>query len=227
VKSAAPSRIVVVITALTGLSVAACVSSTSDSDSETNPCIRPEGALISDFETGLEINDGGSLYGRAYAYPDELSLSTSEAALRLEGTVTDYAGIGFWFGSCVDASGYDGLVFQLSGTMGSHREVDLVIGTRQNNPAPPVTALGTCTPSNPNEPYADCLTAITVVPVTLEAAATRVRFDELSGGRPHPQVDPSQVTDIAFWLPWSAGPVFYSMDYDIDITLDNVAFYAQ
>jgi len=204
------------------LSTLLCSACGSSSEKEENPCAVPRVDLLSDFSNGDGVDDGGSLYGGAYAYPDGVASNTSEHDLHVTGTVDDFGGFGFWFGSCVDASSYDGLEFELGGDPGVAGDVLLVIGTRENDPRPPVTDLGTCTPTDPQAPYADCLPAAAPIIVPENPELVRVPFSDLSEGVPHPDVDPSQITSITFWLAWSEE----FEPYDVDLRLDEVSFYS-
>jgi hypothetical protein len=208
------------VAGIAGLLVA-CGGTAEPGTVEEDPCNEPRTGLIADFTAGTDVDDGGGIYGGVFAYPEsDLFADTNGGDLHVTGTVGDYPGIGVWFGSCVNASEYSGVRFLLGGSLGTFRELRFVIDTRENDPAPPVTPLGTCQPSDPSMPFADCLPAITQVALPPSPEEVVIPFDRLTQGIPNPTVDPSQITGMSLWFPWSTG----SASYDVDVRLDDIAF---
>jgi hypothetical protein len=83
-----------------------------------------------------------------------------------------------------------------------------------------VTTWGTCVPATGNQYDGTCSTPSKVIPLTTLPVTQTVHWSDLAGGRPHPQPDPTQLTQISWGLPWNGtGPA-----YTIDITIDNVMF---
>ena len=72
-------------------------------------------------------------------------------------------------------------------------------------------------------PFADCLPAITQVVLSPSPEEVVLPFDSLTRGVPNPTVDPSQITGMALWFPWSDG----GAPYVADLRLDDVAFAPQ
>ena len=189
--------------------------------SETDPvrCLTPGSPALTNFSIGTTYNDQIGVESFVTAYPGSLTLTASGDVVRLSGTVDNFSSLGVVFAACVDASAYAGLSFELGGSVGPTGMLRFLINTRENTPEPPFTATGTCVPSDPNNPYADCRSPYTMLPVSPVAASVTVRFADLLGGMPAPGVAPAQMLSIWFSPFWSST----AQAYALDLTLGNLS----
>jgi hypothetical protein len=211
--------------ALLGFAVAgACVAWSGCSDrspaSGADPvrCLAPGSAALTNFSIGTTYNDQIGVQSVVSAYPSLLTPTPSGNSLRLSGTVDTYAGLGVSFTACVDASAYQGLGFDLGGSVGPTGMLTLAVYTRENNPEPPFTATGTCVPQDPASPYANCRAAYVALAVSPAVAPTTVRFGDFGGGMPAAGVNPAQVLSVWFTLFWTST----AQPYAVDLTLGNM-----
>ncbi len=104
--------------------------------------------------------------------------------------------------------------------MGSANRVDLAIATCKNDPKPPVAELGTCTPSDPAQPFAGCASRAGGALGPRDAQLVRAPLDELAGGLAHDGVNPGESAAITRWMTWSES----QLPYDVDVTVDDSEF---
>lgn len=189
--------------------------------SETDPvrCLAPGSAALTSFSIGTTYNDHVGVESFVTDYPSSLTLTASGDVVRLSGTVDNFSSLGVVFGACVDASAYAGLTFELGGSVGPTGALSFLINTRENTPEPPLTATGTCVPSDPNNPYADCRSSYTTLAVSPMAASATVRFADLSGGMPAAGVNTTQMLSLWFSPSWSST----AQPYALDLTLGNLS----
>jgi len=147
---------------------------------------------------------------------DPLVLAVEEGILLVTGSVAagDYAGFGFWFGPCTDASAYSGITFAIGGD-GGGAQLMLQMQTSRNYPVDDANAKGECDGS-----WGDpCASNEVEVGMPVEDGVFRVTWGELTGGAPISPVDPTELLGIQWQLNCGDEPC------DVAITLDDVAFY--
>jgi len=186
---------------------------------DTVRCLAPASSALTNFSIGTTYNDQVGVESFTNAFPGSLMLIPSGDTVRVSGTVNTYSSFDVAFAACVDASAFAGLAFELGGSVGPAGMLTFVITTRENSPEPPFTATGTCVPRDPSNPFADCHSAYTQLPVPTAPASTSVRFADLRGGVPAPSADPAQLLSLEFSLPWSST----AQPYAVDVTLGNVS----
>jgi len=150
---------------------------------------------ITDFSgyTGAEWGTSETLTGGSFDYTQPDSTTTITLAggdgdydgwAHVTATIqpNEYAGFGFWFGPCVDASAYPGVTFVLDGTNGP-TEVLIQVQSSRNYPYDRDANKGECSgtwsdgcASNEAELVLD---EDTVLPLPFDVA-----FADLSGGQP-------------------------------------------
>jgi hypothetical protein len=182
------------------------------------------GAFNPPFATSTDstVMDGGggcNTFGTQSTFG--VTLDTTAMTWNWTGTVGGYDGDGFYFGNCVDASGYSGVEFTLSGTLGAGASVD--------GGSPGQMEFSAATLENVSvDGGGACATGSTCNPATylfnLPATSTviQVPWAQLTGGTPDATFDPAHITGIQWQLPWpctAAGP------YTASVTFTNVQFY--
>jgi hypothetical protein len=213
------------------------------------PIIVPSSdASVLDFAT----TSGASatfMYGGTFIYPDAglqadlmgVTSDVSTGAWKVTGLIRNYSGFGLYLSCKLDLSAFTGIQFDISGTFTGNgmgdggvpaTSVTLTVGDAQtdvdsaHNMSPP--SWGTCVPATGNQYDGTCLSASRAIPVTASPVTQMVRWADLTGGKKvgasNLSPDPTQVTSIAWVLPW-AGPG--AAQYTIDITVDNIKFMTQ
>jgi hypothetical protein len=189
-----------------------------------------------------------SFSGGQYAYPPSTSpypvlSNVTGSNWHITGTVGTYSGFGLYFTNCnkVDATGYRGVSFTISGTV-QGGSVTFEVDTLRNaiapswimaHPAADDTAVmatdpGQCVPSgNPVNKYAqtDCVQPTKAVPVAETAATQTVLWADFTNGRPSAAPDPSHIVGIRWLLPVPTGvdtPTV--MTYPVDLVIDDLKF---
>jgi hypothetical protein len=186
---------------------------------DTVRCLAPATNAITDFANGRSFSDHMGLSSIAYAYPSTaLTLDTPSATVHVTGRVETYSGVGVSFQACVNASSFSGVEFSL-GVSGTSN-VSLGMMTRENQPEPPTTTIGTCVPPDPNAPFASCYSASTPLTVAATPAPLSIAFASLTGGSPHVSVNPAELVGIVFYLGWSSGDA----PFEVDLTLSDLRF---
>lgn len=174
---------------------------------------------MTDFANGLSFSDQVGLSSFASAYPSTaLTVDTPSATMHVSGNVSTYSEVEIFFDACVDASRFSGVEFSL-GVSGTSN-VTLHMSTRENQPEPPATTIGTCVPPDPNAPFASCYPASTRLTVVATPAPFSIPFASLSGGSPHASVNPAELLSIYFDLGWSSGDA----PFEVDLTLSDLRF---
>jgi hypothetical protein len=182
-------------------------------------CLAPATNAVTDFANGLSFSDHVGLRSIATAYPSTaLTVDTPSATMHVTGDVSTYSGVQIFFTACVDASSFSGVELSL-GVSGTSN-VTLSMITRENQPEPPTTTIGTCVPPDPNAPFASCYPAYTRLTVTATPAPLSIPFASLSSGSPHPSVNPAELLAISFDLGWSSGEAPFA----VDLTLSDLRF---
>jgi hypothetical protein len=186
--------------------------------------VPPPSALVTDFSSGdnLTLTGGIGAFGSPTSIP---TFTTADGSLRISetaaasteaqlGLLSMYFSGDVAFSSCVDASAYEGVKFDLSGRInGCSLELELADSQHENFSVNPLGA-----GSNGVYPPARPLT----VPVASQTFMVPFRGPGApTGGNPSTPIDPTKLThlDWLFSIPANS-------DCTADITIDNVAFYA-
>ena len=183
----------------------------------------PDGQpIITDFSVWDGGNWGDStccLTGGSFTYQPEgadgLALAVEGEVLNVTGSIAagDYAGFGFWFGPCTDASAYSGVTFNIGGDNGP-TEVIFQVQTSRNYPIDDANAKGECvgTWGSP------CASNEIEVVMPVDGNVLQVAWAELTGGAPE-AMDATELLGIQWQFNCGEDPC------DVAITLDDVAFY--
>jgi hypothetical protein len=202
-------------------------------------------AIFGDFESVLS--------GGTFVYPDAASADSAEALVSLaepapglssdvsdgdwhiSGVVAGPAGFGVFF-DCeqLDASRFVGLAFRLQGALPEPGTLTFIVDSAANEvsrswllgtgSASPGPSFGRCTPLE-TAFDGSCLGARITLPVEREGDELLVRFADLAGGSPEPQLNPAEITSIHWALPLpSTGPGGASVPYAVDLRLDDIRF---
>jgi hypothetical protein len=184
----------------------------------------PPNEQITDFAgvTGNASSWGTdtTLTGGSFTYTgtdSTIELLVANEALGITGSIAadQYAGFGLWFGPCTDASQYLGVTFALSGDPGE-TQIVFQLQTSRNYPIDETNQKGECVGSW-GSPCASH--EAEVVGVTDTPTVYQLRWEDLSGGAPITDVEPSEILGVQWQL--NCGPDGCSPN----IVLDDVAFY--
>jgi hypothetical protein len=194
--------------------------------------------------TTFQIN--GAMGGGTFIYPDAgmevdlkgLTSDVSAGNWHITGLVKKYAGFGLYLSCKTDMSNYAGLSFDVQGTFTGNgmgdggvpaASVTMSVGDAQtdvdsaHNASPP--SWGTCVPATGNQYDGTCASASKAIPLTGAPVSQTVRWTDLTGGKKvgasNLSPDPTQITSIAWALPWSGDG---SAQYTVDLTIDNIKF---
>jgi hypothetical protein len=176
--------------------------------------------------TDSQPNDAGvgcSTFGTQSTFV--ATLDTTNKAWVWSGEVAGFSGGGLWLGGCVDASGYSGIQFTVSGTLGAgadggaNGQMQLQVSDLQNwNVA---SAGGACLAAD-GGPGATCNPNIYSFDVPATAKVVQVPWAMLIGGAPQAVLDPSRIIQLQWQLPWACTG---DAPYMANVTISNVQFY--
>lgn len=198
---------------------------------------------LSGASSTFQIN--GAMGGGTFIYPDAgteadqmgLTSDVSGGNWHITGLVKKYAGIGLYI-TCkkMDMSAYAGLAFDIQGAFTGNgvgtgsvpaASVTMTVGDAPTDvdsahAADPPT-WGTCVPATGNQYDGTCASASKAIPLTSAPVTQMVHWTDLTGGKKvggsNLSPDPTQITSIAWALPWSGDG---SAQYTVDITIDNI-----
>ena len=186
---------------------------------DTVRCLAPATSAVTNFANGLSFSDHVGLGSFASAYPSTaLAVDTPSATMHVTGRVSTYSGVQVFFAACVNASSFSGVEFSL-GVSGTS-SVTLGMITRENQPEPPTTTIGTCVPPDPNAPFASCYAASTRLTVMATPTPFSIPFASLAGGSPHASVNPAELLAVYFDPGWASGDAPFALD----LTLSDLGF---
>lgn len=196
----------------------------------------------SGFSNSVIFGDSRTtLSGGIFAYPTNGSSypvrsDLAEGDWHLTGMIGEYSGFGVFWHLChkVDASAYRGVSFSVRGKVARDGVITLSINTAANEISPewltsrgeePLQpSFGRCIPAQ-SQYDGSCLAAMARVPVTDEAVVHEVLWEQLSGGKPEPGVNPAEITGLLWMFPPPTGVSSALVQpYDVDIRLDDLAF---
>jgi hypothetical protein len=190
----------------------------ADAGADAGPPPIPANISFGDYATTLS--------GYTYTYPNAATdpyavhsdISTGE--WHLTGNIGNYSGLVLEFANCnqVDASAYLGISFTIRGNVAMGNTMTLNVATAEDDishlwlnanamppPNPPaVPNFGTCIPAMAQYD-GSCASPSFPVPVTATETTIEVRWDQFTGGRPRPDVDPESVTAIRWIFPAPPG----------------------
>lgn len=174
--------------------------------------------------SSCDWGDSQSLTGGCFAYDgdmddtvDILSSTLADESLNVTGDVVAYAGFGFWFGPCVDASQYSGITFTVGGNLGDN-QLQFQVQTSRNYPVDDSNTKGECSGSwgsgcdNNNFTYTEDM-------IGEEPIAIDVMWADLTGGDPVDPLDPTELLGIQWQFNCAADAVC-----PLELTFDDVAF---
>jgi hypothetical protein len=174
--------------------------------------------------------------GGTYFFPTEGSFTSdmTEDDWHLSGTVDAISGFGLYLAECqpLDASAFRGVAFTLWGNIEGDRPLIFFIETaaqqvssvwinaNKANPSDPDAApnSGRCIPEDTRYD-GSCREPRVTLTVSSEPTSVELTWAEFTGGRPVPDVSPSEITSIAWSLPRGR-----AARYDFDIHIDDLRF---
>jgi hypothetical protein len=199
-------------------------SATGGAGGGTVACAAPTAALITDF--GTATYPVGTPYKGADTGLTAPTVDTSSGALAITlatgapSTMYPYAYVGLPFNSCVDASTYTGVKFNISGTLNTgctiqFSVVDKAHSTTTNN--------GTCTSTS----TAGCYASAKVFTLPSTATDVTIKFTDQTGGgtgsnTTAPPVDPANILNVQWQFNVPTGDA--SGGCTGNVTIDNVQF---
>jgi hypothetical protein len=143
-----------------------------------------------------------------------LTSSVATGAWETKGTVGTYSGMGIWYAPCVNATGFAGIQFKVSGDAGPTGKLQ-VQGSQLTNWANGAQG-GTCT--------ATCMYSTATVPVTTTPTVVQVPWSAFTGGTPNDSIDdPAHLMQFQWGFDWSC--LDNNAPYDVDVVIDDLAFY--
>jgi hypothetical protein len=131
----------------------------------------------------------------------------------------------------VDASKYKGISFKISGSLGTNSPLTLGVATLNDSIAPAwinlhngnSTSPGRCIPTSGSGQYSQqgCSPPSAPITVTDTPTVVKVLWSDFTGGSPEVSVvTPSEITSIAWTIPWTSG----GTPYPIDLVIDDLSF---
>jgi len=192
------------------------------------------------FGSAGSLQGGTSYYGGAGA-TSPLTSDVTKNNWHITGTVGDYSGFALYFDSgatpCdrVDASQFKGISFKISGsvphggsviTFGVGTVKDTPSGTWMISPGGKTSAkatdVGSCTPTSGTQYYhPGCGDPTIQIPVTADPVVQNIPWADLTGGTPLANPDPSGITSIYWYFPWTGSN---DTAYAVDFTIDDLSF---
>jgi hypothetical protein len=196
--------------------------------------------------TGIRFGSTGTLQGGTSFYGGSatgspLTSDVTKGNWHISGNIGVYSGFALYFdsgtSSCdrVDASRFKGISFTISGSVPHGDAITFGVGTVRDTPTgawmlspggkatAKATDVGSCTPTSGDQYYhPGCTDPTTQIPVTAGSPVSQtVTWANLIGGTPDANPDPSGITSIYWFFPWTGST---DTAYDVDITVDNIAF---
>src|SRR5262245_19038079 len=196
------------------------------------PTRAPENALLVDFVSYLaagtwgdssvgQLTGGSSLYSGNPA--SALRASSERGTLHLEANISarGYAGIVLWTGPCIDASMYDGLRFNLAGSLGG-AVLQFKVQTNVNYPVS-VGGVnkGACAYQTCEGRWGECVPPFAAITSVAAAPERLLRWADFSGGLPTPGLAPGndQIVGLELQLQCQS-----STDCAVDLNLGSIVF---
>jgi hypothetical protein len=149
-----------------------------------------------------------------------LTATIAEQKATITGTIpaNEYAGFGFWFGPCTDATNYTGISFTLAGDMGGDTEIQVQVQSSLNYPIDDKNSKGECTGTWAEGCASNAFTLKDVV-LTAEPQEFKLPWTSFIGGKP---VDPLNAGELlGFQWQFNCGPA----ECKPSVIIDDVKFY--
>lgn len=176
----------------------------------------PPNCNISSFESDTYFTDGKwgdnmSLTGETFYYgttadTGEVSEVMGELvgdAFVITGEVYQYAGWGFSFGPCTDATHFEGLEFTLQGTFGGEQgELEVQMQSNDNYPTNDSNGIGSCTPESEDTMWSDCANNKWIAGGIDESTSVtyRIPWADFTGGSPTTSLSVNQLRGVQFQI---------------------------
>jgi hypothetical protein len=230
----------------TGGSMAVAGSTgTSATDGIACPPVSPA-PLITDFTyapsdagmpdpTQARFGGSGTWQGGTAVWTNSATPFTSDVTQgnwHITGTVDNYSGFNLYFDNCnhIDASAYKGIKFTISGSLGGGT-LRMGVGTLNDavaaswliangDTAAKATDAGRCVPKTGTGKYSqtDCKDPEAAIAVTATPTPVTLAWGDFTGGKPVPNVEPTDIISIYWYFVWS------TTSYPVDITIDDLSF---
>jgi hypothetical protein len=200
------------------------------------------GTTPTDF---VHFGDSTTLAGSESVYPTAASGSSypltsnvTNSDWHISGTVGNYSGFNVYFDNCsrIDASKYKGISFTISGSVpGTGTSTNMVtmgIGTLADTVASSwldakgvgtgAVTPGRCVPTSGTNKYdqSACKDPVKIIPVAAAPTVQIILWTDFTGGKPEPNVTPTDIVSIYWFLPFQSGIAAYP----IDIVIDDLKF---
>ncbi|MFO7177566.1 MAG: hypothetical protein DIU78_002595 [Pseudomonadota bacterium] len=170
--------------------------------------------LITDFDTNWDAtadsgkgqfkNDG--YIGGTFSYPtsgsDPIPMSmVANGVWTISGEIGTYSGFGIWFDCELDASQFAGVEFEVSGNPGPSGELRFLVQTSANV-YDENKDHDYCEPTDPAQPWSDCVNPGFNHPVTAQPTKVSITWDQLMNGKPQAGVNPAEVLGLQWEVTW-------------------------
>ena len=177
-----------------------------------------------------DLTGGTSKYNGVMV--DPISVELVGSALHITATIPpytpdiagdpeNYAGLVFWFGPCINASEFDGLTFNVGGTMNG-AALKLQVQSAENYPAEPANMKGQCIFESCDTKWSECKGADTTVVVPAAGEDVSLEWSAFATGMPNAGVNPTGLVGLQFQLECQS----QEAACEVDITLGNVSLTA-
>jgi hypothetical protein len=174
-------------------------------------------APTTDMSPDPDSGAGCNIFGTQSTFA--ATLDTTAGTWTIGGEIGGYSGGGLYIGPCVDATGFTGIQFMLSGSIASTSDAagsnQLQIQVSQLSDWNVASVGGTCTGTTCN-PFVSSFN----IPAT--PTLVKVPFSMLTGGAPVSTFDPAHIIQIQWQFPWQCQG---GTPYMGTATISNVQFY--
>jgi len=201
---------------------------------------------FSEFEEGASWSDGSgpewgndeSLTGGTHSYSagTGLTATVTGGALHLTGTVPagDYAGIVFWFGPCYDASIFQGVSLNLSGSV-TDAKLYIQVQQAKNYPIDEANEKGQCEFSSEETKWDECKYAQVEVEIPEDGGVLEYAWADFTGGLPETTLASNELLGVQIHIQECApsedgaggagGATAAATGCPVDLTIDDLMFY--
>lgn len=176
----------------------------------------PPNCNISAFDADTFMSNGDwgdtmSLTGETFTYGTGENTDTESAitwaangeAFVVTGEVYEYAGWGFAFGPCTDATHFDGVEFTMQGTFGGEEgQLEVQLQSNENYPINDGNGIGSCAFESEETKWSECSNNKWIAGGIEEGTAVtyRIPWEDFSGGTPHATLSPNQLRGVQFQI---------------------------
>ena len=160
--------------------------------------------------------------GTASLINGQVDTTQPDPSLELAGTVSTYAGFILWMSSCLDASAYAGVEFDLLGTLPEGVQLQLQLQTNENYPVDEEQMRGACEFTDLTARWLQCLNPAAVADVPSGGGVVTVPWDAFSGGQPDEGANPAELLGFQ----WQFVCETAGTPCAIDVSIDNLRFFS-